>query len=137
MPYEQISTNRSIFNCFLLYMVSYAKLVLMMVSGECRSIVFVFLSYDFRSSRPEVLCKKGVLTNFIKFTGKHLCQSLFFNKVTGRRPVTLLNKKLWHRCFSVHFMKFLRTPFQIEHLWWLLLSFHGGSAVHTQTLEMS
>ena len=25
--------------------------------------------------------KKGVLGNFTKFTGKHLCQSLFFNKV--------------------------------------------------------
>ena len=28
---------------------------------------------------PEVFCKKGVLRNFTKFTGKHLCQSLFFN----------------------------------------------------------
>ena len=36
-----------------------------------------------RSSRPEVFCKKGVLRNFTKFTGKHLCQSLFFNKVAG------------------------------------------------------
>ena len=25
--------------------------------------------------------KKGVLRNFAKFKGKHLCQSLFFNKV--------------------------------------------------------
>ena len=25
-----------------------------------------------RSSRPEVFCKKGVLRNFAKFTGKHL-----------------------------------------------------------------
>ena len=33
-----------------------------------------------RSSRPEVLSKKGVLRNFTKFTGKHLRQSLFFNK---------------------------------------------------------
>ena len=33
-----------------------------------------------RSSRPEVFCKKGALGNFTKFTGKHLCQSLFFNK---------------------------------------------------------
>ena len=37
-----------------------------------------------RSSRPEVFCKKGVLRNFTKFTGKHLCQSFFFNKVAGR-----------------------------------------------------
>ena len=27
-----------------------------------------------------VFCKKGVLRNFAKFTGKHLCQSLFFHK---------------------------------------------------------
>ena len=38
-----------------------------------------------RSSRPEVFCKKGVLRNFTKFTGKHLCQRLFFNKVAGLR----------------------------------------------------
>ena len=36
-----------------------------------------------RSSCPEVFCKKGVLRNFAKFTGKQLCQSLFFNKVAG------------------------------------------------------
>ena len=35
----------------------------------------------FRSSRPEVFCKKGVFKNFTKFTGKNLCQSFFFNKV--------------------------------------------------------
>ena len=29
-------------------------------------------------SRPEVFCKKVVLRNFTKFTGKHLCQNLFF-----------------------------------------------------------
>ena len=28
----------------------------------------------------EVFYKKGVLRNFTKITGKHLCQSLFFNK---------------------------------------------------------
>ena len=33
-----------------------------------------------RSSCPEVFCKKGVLRNFAKFTGEHLCESLFFNK---------------------------------------------------------
>ena len=54
--------------------------------------------------------KKGVLRNFAKFTGKHLCQSLYFNKVAGLRPATLLKKKLWHRCFPVNFAK-LRTPF--------------------------
>ena len=33
---------------------------------------------------PEVFFKKVVLTNFAKFTGKHLCQILFFNKVAGQ-----------------------------------------------------
>ena len=35
--------------------------------------------YLFRSSRPEVFCKKGILRNFTKFTGKHPCESFFFN----------------------------------------------------------
>ena len=34
-----------------------------------------------RSSRSEIFCKKCFLRNFAKFTGKHLCQSLFFIKV--------------------------------------------------------
>ena len=70
----------------------------------------------FRSSRPEVFCKKGVLRNFTKFSGKHLCQNLFFNKVAGLRPATLLKKNLWHSCFPVNFAKFLRTAFLTEHL---------------------
>ena len=32
---------------------------------------------------PEVFYEEGVLRNFTKFTEKHLCQSLFFNKVAG------------------------------------------------------
>ena len=42
-----------------------------------------------RSSRPEVFCNEGVLSNFAKFTGKDLCQSLFFNKVAALRSTTL------------------------------------------------
>ena len=40
---------------------------------------------------PEVFYKKGILKNFAKFTGKHLCQSLFFNKVAGPRTEHLQN----------------------------------------------
>ena len=56
-----------------------------------------------RSNHPEVFCKKGVLRNFAKFTGKHLCQSLFFNKVTGLRPTTFSNE-IFKNTF------FYRTP---------------------------
>ena len=58
-----------------------------------------------RSSHLRYSMKKGVLRNFAKFTGKHLCQSLFF------KPATLLKKRLWYRCFPVNFPKILRTPF--------------------------
>ena len=82
-----------------------------------------------RSSRQEVFCKKGALRNSTKFIGKHLCQSLFFNKVAGLRPATLLKKRLWHRCFLVNVAKFLRTPFLTEHLWRLLLAFQSESTI--------
>ena len=36
-----------------------------------------------RSSCPEGYCKKGLLKNFAKLTGKHLCQRVIFNKVAG------------------------------------------------------
>ena len=55
--------------------------------------------------------QKDVLRNFTKFTGEHMCQSLFFNKVADLRPATLLEKRLWYRRFPVNFLKFLRTPF--------------------------
>ena len=45
--------------------------------------------YEYTQKQPpEVFCKKGVLRNFAKFTGKHLCQSLFFNKVSGLEVLT-------------------------------------------------
>ena len=75
----------------------------------------------YRSSRLEVFCRKGVLRNFEKVTGKHLCQSLLFNKVTGLRTVTLLKKRFWYRCCPVNFSKFLKTPSITDHVRWLLL----------------
>ena len=45
-----------------------------------------------RSNHRSCSIKKDVLKNFSKFTGKHLCQSLFFNKVAGLRPAILLKR---------------------------------------------
>ena len=59
------------------------------------------------SYRPGLFCKKSVLRNFAKYTGKHLCQSLFF---------TLLKRRLWYRRFPVNFSKFPRKPLLTEHL---------------------
>ena len=79
---------------------------------------------------PEVLYKKGVLRNFQKFTGKHLYQSLFFNKVVGLRSATLLETRPWHRCFPVNFAKFLRTPFLQNTSRQLLLNFGALLEIH-------
>ena len=55
------------------------------------SVLFINPAFNimFRSSRTEEFCKKGVLWNFAKFTGKNTCAKVFFNKVAGPRPETL------------------------------------------------
>ena len=63
-----------------------------------------------RSSRLEVFWKKGVLRNFTKMTGKHLCQSLFFNKVAGLRPANLLKETLT-KMFSCKFCVISKNTF--------------------------
>ena len=58
--------------------------------------------------------EKDVLKNFTKFTAKHLCQSPFFNKLSGLRFATLSKKKKkkdWQSCFLTNFVKFLRLSF--------------------------
>ena len=66
----------------------------------------------YRSSHRRWSIKKGLLKNFKEFTGKRLCQILFFNEVAGPGLHPLLKKRLRHRCFlRVNFPKFLRTPF--------------------------
>ena len=65
-----------------------------------------------RSRRPEVFCKKGVSRIFTIFTGKHLCQSLFLNKVSGLRLAQV---------FSCEFCENSKNTFSIEQLWWMLL----------------
>ena len=75
-------------------------------------IVFaITIQMTIRNSHQRYSVRKGVLRNFAKLRGKHLCQVLFFNKVAGPEPATLLKKRLWHRCFPVNFAKFLGTPF--------------------------
>ena len=71
----------------------------------------VFYRTPTRSSHQKCSARKGILRNFVKFTGKHLSQSVFFNKVAGLMPASLLKKSLRHSCSPVNFAKFLRTPF--------------------------
>ena len=61
----------------------------------------------YRSSHQRCSMKKDVLRNFTKFTGKHLCQSLFFNRVADLRPVM----NLAYRGVNFSHRKFSRAPF--------------------------
>ena len=42
-----------------------------------------------------MFCKKGVLRNFAKLTGKHLCQSLYFNEVACLTAAFLTEHLRW------------------------------------------
>ena len=66
-----------------------------------------------RSSRSEVFCKKGVLRNFAKFTEKHLCQSLFFNKVADW-GLALLKKITLAQVFSCEFCQISKNTFSYK-----------------------
>ena len=91
-----------------------------------------FRVFTCRSSHRRCSGKMGALRNFAKVTGKHLSQSLFFNKVAGVRSANLLKMSLWHRYFPVNFAKFLRTLFLTDHLWWPLLQIFGKLIVWWQ-----
>ena len=56
-----------------------------------------------------MFCKKEVLGNVAKFTGKHLCQSLFFNKVSGQSDSGTM--------FSCEFCEISKNTFSSGHLW--------------------
>ena len=60
--------------------------------------------FQFGSSRPKVLFKKGVLENFAKFTAKHHCRSLFFNKLQAQ-ACNFIKKETPTQLFSCEFCK--------------------------------
>ena len=87
-------------------------------SGRSLSMLYLGISIGlFKSSHRRCSVKQGVLRNFAKFIGKHLCQSLFFNKVAGPRPATLFKKKTLSQLFSCEFCKISKNIFFTEHLW--------------------
>ena len=57
--------------------------------------------------------RKGVPGNFAKFTGKHLCQSLFFNKVAGLRPeaCNFIKKETLAQVFFCKFYEISKNTF--------------------------
>ena len=61
-------------------------------------------SYKFRIFHRKTPVKESVLDRF-----------------GSPQACNFTEKRLYHRCFPVKFVKFLRTAFLTEHLWWLIL----------------
>ena len=66
---------------------------------------------------------KKVFLEISQNSQENTCARVSFLIKLQVRPATLLKKRLWHRRFLVNFVKFLRRPSFIEHLWWLLLTY--------------
>ena len=64
-----------------------------------------------RKQSHRVVLWKGFLRNSATFTGKYLCQSLFFNKFAGLRPVTSLKKETLAQVFSCEFCGISKNTF--------------------------
>ena len=82
-----------------------------------------------KNQSPDVFFKKGVLKNFAKFTGKHQCQSLFFDKLQGLGLQLYFKKKTLDQVFSCECSKISNNTFLIEHRWWLLLPEYASALV--------
>ena len=60
--------------------------------------------------------KKGVLGNFAKFTGKHLCQGLFFDKVAVQ-ACNFIEKETLAQVLSCEFCEISQNTFFTKHPW--------------------
>ena len=69
-----------------------------------------------RSSHRKCSVKKGVFKNLRKFTGKHLCWSLFLIKLRVFRPATLLNSDSNTQIFSCTICEIFKNTYFEEHL---------------------
>ena len=71
---------------------------------------------QYRGSHQRCSVKKSVLRNFTKFTGKHLCQRLFFNKVAGLRLNLENLTNLWSNSKTVNSRLNYRI-YRVNQLW--------------------
>ena len=76
------------------------------VSGEKGNFARLFREFFlqlkalYRTVTGSMLLQKSVPKIFTKISGKHQCQSLIFDEVTGLGSANLFKKILWHRCFQ-------------------------------------
>ena len=68
----------------------------------------------YRSSRRRCSVRKDVLRNFAEYTGKHLCQSLFFNEGAGLLQNTFFTEHSG-RLLLTMFLLFLKKVFYLHY----------------------
>ena len=66
---------------------------------------------------------KKVFLEISQNSQENTCARVFFNKVAGLRPYAcnFIKNETLAQMFSYEFCEISKTPFFIEHLWWLLL----------------
>ena len=73
IKYSHVSTGISL---------NYVKIIKKTVDSCClvwyNRLNFQLCAFPGMVALPKVFCKKDILKNLTKFTGKHLCQNLFF-----------------------------------------------------------
>ena len=79
-----------------------------------------------RGSQQRCSIKKGVLKNFTKFTGKRLCQSIFFNKVI-KKFLKFIKKETLAQVFSCEFCEIFKNTFLQNTSGPLLLARYSGN----------
>ena len=95
---------------FSLLLIYFIETIISIISSIQNACEVMCVQYILKQPR-EVFFKKGVLKNFANFTGKHLCWSLFFNKVAGLRACNFIKKRLQHICVPVKSAKFYEHLF--------------------------
>ena len=105
-------------------MIKYFRNNTILFALRINSSILIWLKYWFemgqylykqRSSHRRCSVRKGILKNFAKFTGKHQCQSFFFNKVTGLDLQFIKKETLVFSCeFCENWVLLNRAPTSIQ-----------------------
>ena len=112
------------FWCSPLFLIStiYISLFIPVYSWEWQAQLVSHFVYNRRAVTQRCSVKNALLKNFAKLARKHLCQSLFFNKVAYLGPATIWKKDSDTDVLLWILQKILKKPFYKEHPSWLLLT---------------
>ena len=79
--------------------------------NQLKQINFFVIAYTLEAVVQRCSIKKVSLEISQNSQENTCCQSLFFNKVADLTPSTLLQKRLWHRCFPANFYEISKNTF--------------------------